>query len=303
MNARCSFYLFITALFIVLSSSAGYAQGKFTGRVSDIQGEPMFGVIVVDTNDYNIIGQTDFDGLFSITIPDSKVHIFKFSLLGYEEIIENVSVTGGQALNKEFTIYEKSLLSNEVKIEAKAVRSADTYMEKIKMNSTTSLDYISSATIKKTGDSNVLNAVARVSGVSTSGGLITVRGIGDRYVKTMLNGSRIPTLDPLTNNIKLDIFPSSLVDNIVITKTASPDLPADWSGAYISVETKDYPEQLTVNIESQFGYNPQFTFQDFVTSERSATDWLGYDNGLRTRTGNEVITTRWELPAGMMVIR
>jgi hypothetical protein len=284
-----SSYLYSLVFFVLVAGSA-LGQGKFSGRITDIQGEPMFGVVVVDTNDYAIIGQSDFDGLFDIRIPDAKPHNFKLSLLGYEEIIETVTVTNGQVLNKEFTLFEKSLLSNEVKIEAKAVRSADTYMEKIKMNSTTSLDYISSATIKKTGDSNVLNAVARVSGVSTSGGLITVRGIGDRYVKTMLNGSRIPTLDPLTNNIKLDIFPSSLVDNIVITKTASPDLPGDWSGAYISVETKDYPDKLTLNVETQIGYNPQFTFQDFVTSERSSTDWLGYDNGLRTRTGNEILS-------------
>jgi len=284
-----SSYLYSLVFFFLFAGSA-LGQGKFSGRITDIQGEPMFGVVVVDTNDYAIIGQSDFDGLFEIRIPDTKPHNFKLSLLGYEEIIETVTVTNGQVLNKEFTLFEKSLLSNEVKIEAKAVRSADTYMEKIKMNSTTSLDYISSATIKKTGDSNVLNAVARVSGVSTSGGLITVRGIGDRYVKTMLNGSRIPTLDPLTNNIKLDIFPSSLVDNIVITKTASPDLPGDWSGAYISVETKDYPDKLTLNVESQIGYNPQYTFQDFVTSDRSSTDWLGYDNGLRTRTGNEILS-------------
>jgi len=284
-----SSYLYSLVFFFLVAGSA-LGQGKFSGRITDIQGEPMFGVVVVDTNDYAIIGQSDFDGLFEIRIPDTKPHNFKLSLLGYEEIIETVTVTNGQILNKEFTLFEKSLLSNEVKIEAKAVRSADTYMEKIKMNSTTSLDYISSATIKKTGDSNVLNAVARVSGVSTSGGLITVRGIGDRYVKTMLNGSRIPTLDPLTNNIKLDIFPSSLVDNIVITKTASPDLPGDWSGAYISVETKDYPDKLTLNVESQIGYNPQYTFQDFVTSDRSSTDWLGYDNGLRTRTGNEILS-------------
>ena len=277
-------------VFFLLVTGNVLGQGKFSGRITDTQGEPMFGVVVVDTNDYAIIGQSDFDGLFEIRIPDAKPHIFKLSLLGYEEIIETVTVSNGQVVNKEFTLFEKSLLSNEVKIEAKAVRSADTYMEKIKMNSTTSLDYISSATIKKTGDSNVLNAVARVSGVSTSGGLITVRGIGDRYVKTMLNGSRIPTLDPLTNNIKLDIFPASLVDNIIITKTASPDLPGDWAGAYISVETKDYPDKLTLNVESQIGYNPQFTFQDFVTSERSSTDWLGYDNGLRTRVGNEVLS-------------
>jgi hypothetical protein len=275
-------------LFHSLTSTDLNAQGRFSGRVTDIQGEPMFGVIVVDTNNYSIQGQTDFDGLFSVRIPDSKEHIFKFVLVGYSTLYETITLNNDETLNKEFTLLEKSIIAAEIKIEAKAVRSADSYMEKIKMNSTNSIDYISSETLKRTGDNNVINAVARVSGVSTSGGLITVRGIGDRYVKTMLNGSRIPTLDPLTNNIKLDIFPASLVDNIVLTKTQSADLPGDWSGAYISVETKDYPDRLTVNVESQFGYNPQFTFQDFITSERSSTDWLGFDTNLRSRTGNTV---------------
>jgi hypothetical protein len=156
-------------------------------------------------------------------------------------------------------------------------------MENIKKNSATTIDYISSATMKKTGDQNVTAAVARVSGVSTSGGLITVRGMGDRYVKTTFNGSIIPTLDPLTNNIKLEMFPASLIDNIIFTKTASADLRGDWSGAYISVETKDYPEKLTVNVETQLGYNQQSTFKDVISSERSKTDWLGYDDGLRER--------------------
>jgi TonB-dependent Receptor Plug Domain/CarboxypepD_reg-like domain len=283
---------FLNSLLLVstmLITEVVLAQGKFTGRVSDVQGEPLFGIIVVDTNNYSIIGQTDFDGLFTIQIPDANEHIFKLSLLGYEEIIEKVKVGSGQTFNKEFTMFEKSLLSNEVQIQAKAVRSADSYMEKIKMNSTTSIDYISSETIKKTGDANVISAITRISGVSTNGGLITVRGIGDRYVKTMLNGMRIPTLDPLTNNIKLDIFPASLVDNIVVTKTASPDLPSDWAGAYISVETKDYPDKLTVNVETQLGYNPQNTFKDFITSDRSKTDWLGFDNGLRSKTGSDIV--------------
>ena len=91
----------------------------------------------------------------------------------------------------------------------------------------------------------------------------------------------IPTLDPFTNNIKLDLFPASLVDNIIITKTASPELPGDWAGAYISIETKDYPDKLSVNMESSIGYNNQSSFKNVISSQRSSTDWLGYDNGLR----------------------
>lgn len=141
--------------------------------------------------------------------------------------------------------------------------------------------------MKKSGDANVTAAVARVSGVSTNGGFITVRGIGDRYVKTCVNGSRIPTLDPFTNNIKLDLFPASLVDNVLITKTASPELSGDWSGAYLSVETKDYPDQLAVSIETAIGYNAQTTFKEVITSDRSNTDWLGYDKNYRDRSHND----------------
>jgi hypothetical protein len=101
-------------------------------------------------------------------------------------------------------------------------------------------------------------------------------------VKTAVNGSMIPTLDPFTNNIKLDLFPASLIDNVFITKTASPDLPGDWAGAFLSVETKDYPDQLAINVETSFGYNNQSSFKNVVSSDRSSTDWLGYDDGFRS---------------------
>ena len=104
-----SLYLYSLVFFLLITGNV-LGQGKFSGRITDIQGEPMFGVVVVDTNDYAIIGQSDFDGLFEIKITDTKPHIFKLSLLGYEEIIETVTVINGQVLNKEFTLFEKSLV-------------------------------------------------------------------------------------------------------------------------------------------------------------------------------------------------
>jgi hypothetical protein len=96
-------------------------------------------------------------------------------------------------------------------------------------------------------------------------------------------------LDPFTNNIKLDLFPSSLIDNITVTKTARPDLPGDWAGAYISIDTKEYPDSLSVYVETSFGYNNQTTFKDMVSSQRSSTDWLGYDNGFRNHDQNNFV--------------
>ena len=274
---------FFVVLFLFLSTQVALAQGTLRGKVTDEKGESMFGVIVRTLENETVIAQTDFEGTFTLKFPDNKLYTLNFVILGYETLEEKIQIKENGTVAKEFTLLNSSNIIKGMDVVAKRVKANDGYMEKMKMNSAVTLDFISSEVMKKTGDASVVNAIARVSGVSTNGGLITVRGIGDRYVRTTLNGSRIPTLDPLTNNIKLDIFPSSLVDNIVISKTQSADLPGDWAGAYISVETKDYPDKLSVNIESQFGYNSQTTFKNFITSDRSNTDWLGFDGGLRIR--------------------
>lgn len=282
--------LFYTLLFIA-SISSSFSQGILTGRVTDNNGELLIGVKFQALEDFTITTRTDLDGKYTLKFPNDKEYSIKVMMIGYDTIITKIDIKNSEVITKDFTLVEFKKVKEikELSVVGKRIKANDYYMEKIKLNSATTIDYISSETMKKTGDANAIAAIARVSGVSTNGGLITVRGIGDRYVKTTLNGSRVPTLDPLTNNIKLDIFPTSLIDNIIITKTASPDLPGDWAGAYISVETKDYPGKLTVNVESQFGYNAQTTFQNVITSEKSSTDWMGFDGGLRIRENDNIV--------------
>lgn len=272
----------LIVVFVIATVSAS-GQGIVRGKVTDESGETLIGVVVSLKSNRSIGALTDLDGNYSLKISDALPQTLVVSYVSFKTIEQPIAaLTKNEIVIKDFTLLPVEALA-EIEIVAKQVKANEYFMESIKKNSATTIDYISSETMKKTGDANVVAAVTRVSGVSTSGGLITVRGIGDRYVKTTLNGSRIPTLDPLTNNIKLDLFPASLVDNVIITKTASPDLPGDWSGAYLSIETKDYPEKLVVSTESQFGYNAQTTFKDFLTTERSSTDWLGYDSDLRDR--------------------
>jgi hypothetical protein len=278
------------SVFFLIAVSSVFSQGIVRGKVTDETGESLVGVVVGLKSNKAIAVVTDFDGNFSLKIPDATSHTLVVSYVSYKTIEQVIKpLTKNEVLIKNLTILSQNVLG-EVEVVAKQVKANDYYMENIKKNSAVTLDYISAETMKKTGDANVLTAISRVSGISRSGDLITVRGIGDRYIKTTLNGLRIPTLDPLTNNIQLDLFPASLVGNVVISKTASPDLPGDWAGAYISIETKDYPDKLAVNVESQFGYNAQSTFQDFLTSERSSTDWLGFDNGLRDKNHNNFVT-------------
>ena len=283
---------YIVGLLVFLTSfTSAFGQGTVRGKIADENGETLIGVTVVLKSNRSIGTTTDLDGNYSLKIEEAGPQTLIISYISYQTIEEDVSPVNNEIIIKNFTMVSSSKEIKEVTIEGKAIRAKEYYVESLKRNSTTTIDYVSSETMRKTGDPNVVAAVSRVSGVSTNGGFITVRGIGDRYVKTAINGSIIPTLDPFTNNIKLDLFPASLVDNIIITKTASADLPGDWAGAYISVETKDYPEQLAVNVETSVGYNSQSTFKDVLTSQRSKTDWLGYDNGFRDYDHNDFVHT------------
>lgn len=270
--------LFFIALFSTIFS---FGQGTLRGKVTDENGEAIIGASIVlkSKPGYGVV--TDFDGNFSMEILDSTNQVILISFISFRQIEDTVRLKNKNVVVRNYTMSSSAKEIKEVQITAKAVKANDYYIENIKKKAAATIDYISSETIRKTGDATAVAAVARVSGVSTNGGFITVRGIGDRYLKTGINGSRIPTLDPFTNNIKLDLFPSSLIDNIIITKTASPDLPGDWAGAYLSIETKDFPSQLLVNAETSIGYNAQTSFKEIISSDRSSTDWLGYDNGYR----------------------
>ncbi len=277
----------LIAIITILLSSVVIGQTTVRGKITDENGESMIGASVVLKSNRSVGAVADLNGVYTLKFTGSAPQAIIIFYLGYKTVEEVIQADNGNVVIKDFILVSEAKVVTGVEIKAKTVKTADTYMEKIKMKSATSIDYISSATIKKTGDANVIAAVARVTGVSTNGSFITVRGIGDRYVKTTINGSRIPTLDAFTNNIKLDLFPASLVDNIVINKTSSPDLPGDWSGAYLSVETKDYPEKLSVTVESTLGYNNQSAFKNVLSSQHSSTDWLGYDNGFRDREHND----------------
>jgi hypothetical protein len=215
------------SIFFLISASV-YSQKKIEGVVKNEKNETLFGVKIFSKYDKTLNAKTDVEGKYVITLNDTSSFLL-FKQPGYDVFEVKMDTLKDLSILKKVVLISPTKKLKVITISGKPVKSNETYMENVKKNSSTTIDYISAETIKKTGDPNVVAAISRVSGVSQSGGLITVRGIGDRYVKTTLNGSRIPTLDPLTNNIKLDIFPSSLIDNIVITKTASPDLPGDFS--------------------------------------------------------------------------
>lgn len=263
-------------------SVSSFGQGTIRGKITDGQtGESLIGANAF------IEGTTkgamaDLDGNFSLEglAPGTYNVVGRF--IGYTPITESVTIAGDEVAIVNFNLFvETFVIEQAAEVIAKVDRTRDVYMENIKKKSAASIDYISSQQIKRTGDTDASSAMKRVTGVSTVGNSVFVRGLSDRYLKTTLNGAEVPSMDPRRNTIEMDLFPTNLVDNLVVVKTQTANLPSDWAGAYISVDTKDFPEDFSFNYSSSIGYNTNTTFKDVLSSERGATDWLGYDDGFR----------------------
>ena len=271
----------LSLLSFVLVAFTTWSQGSIRGKMTDAQtGETLIGANVVIKDPY-AGAMADLDGNFSLNGLAPGTYEVVGSFIGYTPIVETVTVAN-EVVILNFNLYvETYVIEQAAEVVAKVDRSRDVYMENIKKKSASSMDFISSQQIKQAGDSDAAGAIKRVPGVSTVGNFVFVRGLSDRYIKTTLNGAEVPSMNPRRNSIEMDLFPTTLVDNLVIMKTQTANLPGDWAGAYISVETKDFPEKFTLNYSTSVGVNDQTTFKEVLSSNESNTDWLGFDDGSR----------------------
>lgn len=260
-------------------------QGIIRGTViEDTSGEPLYGVTVVIKGTTNG-AITDFDGKFQINAAPGTYDV-QASFVSFQ----TVSITGVAVNNDAATVIEQIRLKEdvalleEVVVTAEVIKTTEAALMTVKRKSASLVDGISSSNFKKIGDSDAASAVKRVTGVSVEGGkYVYIRGIGDRYTKTMLNTMDIPGLDPDRNSLQIDIFPTNLIDNMIVYKTATADLPADFTGGAVNIETKDFPDERIMDVSFGMSFNPSMHFNnDYLTQNGSSTDWLGFDNGLRT---------------------
>ncbi|MFZ9733374.1 MAG: carboxypeptidase-like regulatory domain-containing protein, partial [Schleiferiaceae bacterium] len=278
-----SFFSLVLALGFSLAASAQatYLRGSV---VDGSTGESIIGA-AVNIEGSTVAGMTDLDGNFSLKVAPGtytvKIAYFTFKT----KSITGVVVKAGEAtaLGSIVLESEDEVKLEEVVITAQSVRNNEAALLTLKKKSTVIMDGISSAKIGLTGDATAVEAAKRVTGVSIEGGkYIFVRGLGDRYSKTTLNGMDIPGLDPDRNTIQMDIFPTDLISNIVVSKAFTADMPADFTGGLLNVETKAFPERKIFNASVSGGYTPSMHFRsDYLTYTGSATDFLGFDGGTR----------------------
>ncbi|KXO00485.1 TonB-dependent receptor [Aequorivita aquimaris] len=226
---------------------------------------------------------SDFDGKYNLKL-DAGTYTLVFSFVGYQtKEITEVKINPGQTTTVDVTLNASAGQLDEVVVTTTARKNTEASVLSIQKNSVTLMDGLSLESIKKTGASDVASAVQNVPGVSVQGGkYVYVRGLGDRYTKSILNGMEVPGLDPDRNTLQLDIFPSQILENVLITKSATADQPADFTGGVINIVTKDIPSRAEYSISLGVGYNADFHFKNnYLTGDKSGTDFLGFDDGLR----------------------
>ncbi len=277
----------IFILFLFLFSNNLFSQdGSLRGTVTEEATSATIPSVKITIKELNLIARTDLDGQFNFNLP-AGVYTVQFEASEMELLVmESVQIKAGEiTVLDDVKIKEKTIsrTNEEVTIKAEKVKNSEKQILDLKLKSTNLIDGISAKELKKTGDGDLAAAAKRVPGISVVGGkYIYVRGLGDRYNKTLLNGVDIPGLDPDRNTLQMDIFPTSVIDNLVIHKSFVAELPADFSGGVIDISLKSFSNSRVRNISVSGSYNPAFHFNsNYLDYQGGKTDFLGFDDGTR----------------------
>lgn len=282
MNIKHAYSLFILLLISYTSSAQEIVRGEVINKKN---GEPVYDATIAVNSEKKT--KSDFDGAFSLKLMPGKYTLtVSCPIEGFVDNTQEIEVIAGQLLPLKI---EMELQAGVILVEGTNVQASRigggaedvTDSERLEEKATT--DIIGKEAIVRSGVSNVAAAVAMTPGASVEDGKnVYVRGLGDRYTKTILNGMEIPGLDPDRNSVQLDIFPTILVDNITVYKTFTPNLTADFTGGLIDITTKDFPLEKTLYFKGGLGYNTNASFNsDFISYKGGKLDFIGFDDGGR----------------------
>lgn len=264
--------------------------GKITGKILNAKNEPLVGV-TLKLDGKKVTATSDIEGIYKITVEANKAHTLSFAFVGHQDkTITDLKVAASKTEVLDIVMEDASNELDKVVIRSAAGARRETAASLLafqKSNISVS-DGISAESIKKSPDNNVGEVLKRVSGASVQDDkFVVIRGLTDRYNVATINGALMPSTEPDRRAFSFDVIPSGMIDNVIINKTATPDMPGEFAGGIIQVTTKDIPTVNSMGIGVGAGYNTISTGKDFRFGKIKSADYLGFDNGLR------------EMPAGI----
>lgn len=146
--------------------------------------------------------------------------------------------------------------------------------------STEVVSVLSAAEIARTGEGDISGALSHVTGLSVVGnGYVYVRGLGDRYSLALLNGSPLPSPEPLKRVVPLDLFPTDIVASSLVQKSYSVNFPGEFGGGVINLTTQSVPSESFLKIGGGIGWDTETTNKLGYSYYGGKQDWTGFDNG------------------------
>ena len=274
--------LLIIAVFF-FSVAAFTQNGKISGKIKDAKNNDiLIGASVIVKGQSKGIS-TSVEGTYLISLEPGAYSII-VSYSGYQsKTITEIEVKAGQLTEVDISLEAQSKEMSAVVVTSSAKKESINTLYNYQRTHPGMSDGIAADVIRKSPDRNTGAILKRVSGASVQDNkFVVVRGLADRYNSAMINNSVLPSSEPDRKAFSFDIIPSSLVDNIIINKTASPDLPADFSGGMVQVNTKDVPAKNFFTLGIGFGANTQTIFKKFKSGVKGSYDFLGFDDGTRS---------------------
>ena len=279
----------------VLSSSSLRAQvpvttaGRITGRVIEAEtGRPILRAEVT-LGDATHRSLTDLDGRFFLqNVPPGTCTVDVRQIGFTAKRVTNVVVQAGETTVLDVSLSSATAITvAAITVTAEAERGTVSRALEEQRTATNVVSAISAEQIAKSPDGDAAEAVRRVSGVTvTDGKYVFVRGLGERYTTTSLNGARVPSPEPEKRLVPLDLFPASLLEGISTSKTFTPDQPGDFAGAEVNLRTRTFPVHHLLQFSLSGGVNNRATGRNVPTPPTTGREWsatAAADRALPTR--------------------
>ncbi len=287
MVTRFAALLLLAALATAATASAATVRGKV---LASDTGELMAFVDVLlipaDSTARKIGGVTNADGTFALEAP-AGTYTLQVRALSYATKRLTGLTVGNEAPSAVTISLESSaIVQQEVVVEAQSIQNNEKALLAQRRKASTVGDAVSAEQMRKAPDRDAADVLRRVTGLSVSEGkFVFVRGLGERYSSTEVDGVRLVSPEQNKRVVPLDLLPANLLDNVVIQKTYSADRPAEFGGGDVQVHTRDFPSKMTFQISASQGYEEGATFKDLPGYLGSNKDRFGMGSEFRDLSG------------------
>jgi outer membrane receptor protein involved in Fe transport len=257
-------------------------QGILTGRVvSSEDGSPVADARIF-VSGTPVEARTDEDGVYRVELSAGEYSISVLQSEFATRTVENVPVRRDEETQRDFELPPAGLeLAEFVVVEPFIEGSLSSVIDEQRSVAGVT-NVIGAEQFSRSGDSDAGSALSRVTGLTLVGGeFVYIRGLGERYSSTLLNGANVPSPDPTRKVVPLDLFPTGVIESILVQKSYSPEMPGDFGGGAVEIRTRGIPEESFFNLGFSIGARDGSTGEKGLTYRGGDYDFLGIDDGTR----------------------